>query len=99
MLCVVVMLLRLNPRIGQVVDLDRKAQISGRRLYNLSNFQNRELLRELIEHPALPPCSGIQTCDLDAAYRVADIQKSARLPALAVYGKGLPSHGLNAETV
>src|ERR1700733_8680323 len=97
MLCVVVMLLRLDPGIGQMIDLDRKPQISGRRLYDLSNFQNRELLGELIEHPAVPPCRGIQACDFDATHRVADIQKSARLAALAAFGKVLAGHRLSAD--
>ena len=46
-----------------------------------------------------PLSRGIQTRDLDAAHGVANIQKTARLAALAVNRERMPDGRLNAEAI
>ena len=53
-------------------------------------LQHGKLLGELVEDPALARRGGVQARDLDALHRIANIEKAARLSALAVDGQRMP---------
>ena len=62
-------------------------------------FQHRELLRELVEDPAFSGARRIQAGQFDAAHGVANIEKAARLSALAVDRQRMAHGGLRAEAI
>ena len=65
----------------------------------LRQLQHRELLGELVEHAEFAGLGRMQAGDLDAAHRIANIQKAARLAALAVDRERMPDRRLHAEAV
>ena len=81
MLGVVVMLLGLDARGVDVLDLDGHAEVPRGLLHHVGQLQHRKLLRELVEDAAFPAAGRAQTRELDAADRVANIQESAGLAA------------------
>src|ERR671914_2930272 len=96
---VVVVLLLLDARVVEVLDLDLVAELGARPLRELGELEHGELLRELVEHAELAALRRVAHGQLDALERVADVEEAARLPALAVDGERVPDHGLHAEAV
>src|SRR5579863_525928 len=96
---VVVVLLGLHSRVGDMIDLDGKVQLLPRGLYHSRQVQNRKLFGELVENPALSLSRRIQTGNLDAAHGVPNIEKTAGLSSLAVNGERMPNGRLNAEAI
>src|ERR1700676_2027077 len=82
-----------------MVDFDPHAQLSRRGLHHMRDFHDRKLFRKLIEDPAFPAPSGVLACDLDAPYRIAQIQEAARLPALSIHGERMSHGSLDAKTI
>ena len=68
-------------------------------LHHFRQFQYGKLFGELIEHPALARVGRIQARQFDAAHRIANVQKPARLAALSIHGERMSRRGLHAETV
>jgi hypothetical protein len=81
---VVIVLFGFDARIGQMADFDVEVHFPAGGLHQVSQFQHRKLLRELIVDPAFSRARRVQTSQLDAADGVANIEVAARLPALAV---------------
>src|SRR6267143_3366010 len=81
--CVVVVLLRLYARVGDVVDFDRDAELSCGGLHQMRQFEDGKLFRELIIDTAFASGCRVVAGDLDAAHGIADIEETARLTALA----------------
>jgi hypothetical protein len=96
---VVVVLLRLDPRVGKAPHLDLVAELGPGSADELGQVRDRELLGELVENPELAELTGIRHGELDALERVADVEEAAGLPALAVDGEGVVDHRLDAEPV
>src|SRR5579862_2055622 len=96
---VVIMLLRLNARIGEVFHRDCHAQLFRGGLHHLRDFQYRKLFRKLVVYAAFTPSRGVQTGDFDAAYGITDVQESARLAALPINSERMSDNRLNAEAV
>src|ERR1700693_806308 len=99
MFSVVVMFLRLNPRIRQMIDLDRQAQLFSRLFHHLSNFQYGKLLGKLIEYTAFTTVGRVQACNLNATHRISNVQETAGLAALTVDGERVSYRCLHAEAV
>src|SRR5438445_12658649 len=99
MLGVVVMLLALHPRVGQMQQAGLQAvgragldDLLGQRL-------DRELLGELIEDAILAFGGRVLEGEPRAGHRVPDAEEAARLPALAVARSWQPECGLAATAV
>src|SRR5467141_4412602 len=99
MFCIVVVLLRLHARVGEVVDLHSDAEFSCGGLYQMRQFQDGKLFRELIVDPALASGCRVVTSDLDATHRVPNVEETACLSALPVNGERLADGRLYAETI
>ena len=96
---VVIMLFCLDARIGKMVDFDVHPQFFPDCFHHLRQFENRELLRELVVHSALAARGRILAGNLDAANRVSNVEKTTHLSALAVHGEWLANGRLHAEAV
>ena len=68
-------------------------------LHHVREIQHRELLRELVVDAALAARGRILAGNFDATHGVANIQKAARLSALAVHRQRLPDGRLHAKAV
>ena len=99
MLGVVIVLLGLNAGIGDVIDLHRHAKFLCGRFHHPGQIHNGELFGELVINAALAFASGVMTGNLDTPHRVPNIQKAARLPALAIDREWLADGRLHAETI
>src|SRR6267142_1650055 len=97
MFCIVVVLLRLHARVGEVVDLHSDAEFSCGGLYQMRQFQDGKLFRELIVDPALASGCRVVTSDLDATHCVPNVEETARLSAFPVNGERLADGRLHAE--
>ena len=80
-----------------MVDLEPDAGRGG--LDQVGELEDRELLGELVEDPALARLGRVETGQLDAAHGVADVDVAARLPALAVDRQRVLDRRLHAEAV
>jgi UDP-sulfoquinovose synthase len=96
---VVVVLFLLDPRVVDVLDLDRVAEVLGGMLDQVGEVDDRELLGELVEDPELAALGGVLDRQLDAVDRVADVEEAARLAAAPVDGERVADHRLQAEAV
>src|SRR2546430_14461899 len=97
MLRVVVVLFRLDARVGDVVDLDRDAHLFGGSFHKAREIHDGELLGELVVDAAFASRSWIVAGDLDAANRVANVQEAAGLSAFAVNSERLADGRLYTE--
>src|SRR5438270_13627316 len=93
------MLFTLDPRIRQVHDAGRQPMRGARLTDLLGEGLDRELLGELVEDPVLACGRRVLEREPDAGDRVADVEKAARLPALAVYRQRQAKRRLNAEAI
>src|SRR5271167_4563890 len=93
------MLLRLDAGIGQVVDSDLESRLFADGLHHFRELQDGELLRELVEDAEFTLLGGVVTRDLNATHGVANIQKAAGLPTLAVNRQRIIQRGLRAEAI
>ena len=96
---VVVVALRLDAGVREVLDLDRDVELGGRALHEVGQLRDRELLGELVEDPELAQVGRVGDRELHALKSVADVQEAARLPTLAVDGQRVADHRLHAEAV
>src|ERR1700733_255495 len=92
---VVIMRFGLDAGIGQVVDFDLEAHVLAGGLHFVREIENGDL----IEDSEFAGRGRMRTGDLDTADRVANVEEAARLPALAVHGKGMAHRRLRAESV
>src|ERR1700674_3079690 len=99
MFSVVVVLLRLHAWVGEVVDLHGDAEFFCGGFHQMRQLQDGKLFRELIVAPALASGCRVVTGDLDATYRVPNVEETARLSALPVNGEWLADGRLHAETI
>src|SRR6202021_4245865 len=76
-----------------------QSQVFSDRLNHPREFENRELLCELVVHPALAARGRILASDLDAANRIAYVEEATHLSALAVHGKWLADRRLHTKTI
>src|SRR5882672_11514438 len=97
--CVVVVLLGLDARVGNVIDLDGNSNFPCSSFYKMGQIQDRELLCKLVVDPAFVLGSRVVASEFDASHRITNIEEAARLPALAVDGEGLSDGCLDAETI
>src|SRR4051812_23899223 len=72
---VVVVLLLLDARVLDVLELDLVAELGSGALRELRQLEDRELLGELVEHAELGALRGIADRELDALQRVADVEE------------------------
>src|SRR4029453_11799040 len=96
---VVVVLLHLDARVGEILHLDLVAELLPRLAHELRKLGDRELLGELVEDAELTLRRRVRDGQLDALERVSDVEKAARLAALAVDRERVADHCLNAEAV
>src|SRR5208283_3760237 len=96
---VVIVLLSLDTRIRQVLDLNLESHLFPGDFHHLGKLQDSELLRELVEHAELALLGRVEACNLDAAHGVANIQESARLSTLSVNRERVSQGRLGAETI
>src|ERR1700722_76166 len=99
MLRVVIVFFRFDSGIGKVGYFHVQTDFRSGFLNDLRKFQNRKSLRKLVVTPALPGRSGIQTRELQATDRIADVQEAALLAALAVPRQRMTNYRLDAEAV
>src|SRR5258708_7590366 len=99
MLCVVIVLLGFHARIGNVIDLDGHAKFFRRGFHHARQLHDRELFGELVVYAAFALSGRIVARDLDAPDRVANVEESARLTALAIDRERLADGGLHAEPI
>src|SRR5436309_3157970 len=99
MFCIVIVLLGLNARIGNVIDLHRHAKFVCGRFHYPGQVENGELFGELVVNPALAFGGRVMTGNLDTSHGVSNVEEAARLPALAVDSERLADGCLHAETV
>src|SRR3954447_11539047 len=96
---VVVVLLELDPWVGDVLDLDVVAELGAALLHELGELGDRELLGELVEDAEVAEVGRVLGGELDAAQRVADVEEAAGLASLPVDGQRMADDGLHAEAV
>src|SRR6185437_10552267 len=96
---VIVVLFLLKTRIGEVVEFDAEAQFGGLLADQLRQFEDAELLGELVVHAHFAARGGVEDAELDAAQGIADIQEPAGLPPFAVDGKRIAANCLHTEAV
>src|SRR5579859_3902223 len=99
MLGVVIVLLGFDPRIGQVINRHVEAKTPARDVYQLRQFEDGELLRELVEDAELSSGRGIEASQLNTTNGVSDVEEAASLAAFAVDRDGMFDGGLHAEAV
>ena len=99
MFCIVIVLLCLNARIGNVIDLHRHAKFVCGRFHYPGQVENGELFGELVVNPALAFGGRVMTGNLDTSHGVPNVEEAACLPALAVDSERLADGCLHAETV
>src|SRR5437588_4556390 len=99
MFCIVIVLLGLNARIGNVIDLHRHAKFVCGRFHYPGQVENGELFGELVVNPALAFGGRVMTGNLDTSNGVPYVEEAACLPCLAVYRERLADGRLHAETV
>src|ERR1022692_4106494 len=93
---VVVVVVKLDAWVIQVLDLDRVRAAPGD---GLGDLGDRHGLGHLVEDPELAPVGRILAGDLDTADGVPDVDDAAGLAAVAVNGQWLAQHGLDNEPV
>src|SRR6267143_326733 len=96
---VVIVLLGLDTRIRNVIDLNRHAKFSCGGFHHVCQVQNRKLFSELVVNTALTFGGGVMTSNLDTSDRVPDVEESARLPALSVDRERLADGCLYAKSI
>src|SRR3989344_1764915 len=96
---VIVMLFLFGPRIRDVINIHRQPDRFRRCFDQVGDLIQRELFSKLIENTELSSFCRIKGSELDASQRIADIQITTSLAALAVYSKRKPAAGLHNETV
>src|SRR5579864_1563774 len=99
MLGIVIVLFGFDARIRKMVNFDVHSQFFADCFYHLREFENRELLRELVVNSALAARGRILASDLDTANRIAYVEETAHLSALAVHGKRLTDGRLYAKAI
>src|ERR1035438_2235720 len=87
MLGVVIVLLQLDARVGNMFDGDVEPLAIANLLHQVGQVEHAELLGELVEYPVFALCRWALDGDLNAPQRVANVQKASGLPALAIDGK------------
>src|SRR5437667_409731 len=93
------MLLSLHARVGDVIDFDGEAELSSGGRHQMRKVEDGKLFRELIIDAALGSRRRIVAGDLDATHRVANVEETARLSALAVNREGLSDGRLNTKAI
>src|SRR5260370_42033073 len=99
MLCVVIVLLGFHARIGDVIDLDGHAEFFRRGFHHAGQIKNGELFGELVVYAAFALSGRIVARELDAPDRVANVEASAPLTAIAIGRWRLADAGLHAEPI
>ena len=93
---VVVVLGLLDPRVLQVLDLDRAGEALGDLVRDLAD---RVALGHLVEDTELTGVGRVLHREPDALDRVPDVEQPPGLPAGAVHRQRLAEHGLDDEPV
>src|SRR5215469_10614589 len=93
------MLLGFNARIRNMVHFDGHAHLPRGTFHQVSQVHDGKLFGELVVNAAFASRRGVVTGNLDAAYGIANIQKSTRLAAFAVNRERLADGCLYTETV
>ncbi len=96
---VVIVLLGLHPRIGNVIDFHGDAHLFRGPFHHVRQVQHGKLFRELVVNAALALFRRVLAGDLHAAHRVSNIQEAPRLSALAIHRQWLPDGRLHAEAI
>jgi len=96
---IVIMLLRFNARILQMVNFHHKVGPFAARFDQLGQLQNVENFRKLVENSVFTRPGIIENRQLYAAKRVSDIKKASQLTATAVDRERNSGDGLDAEPI
>src|SRR5262249_38984023 len=96
---IVVVLLALDARICDMIDLYRKAQSERDALDAFGQFKHAEAFSELVEDTVLARRRWVKDAQRDAVQCVTDIQVATRLTALAVHSEPMPSDCLDTEAI
>src|ERR1700730_1537504 len=99
MFSVIVMLFGLNAWIRDVVNFHFGPKIFPGFLYFQGDFQNRELLGELVVYTTFSPGCRMKAGEFNAADGIPNIQKSSSLAALSIHGQRLADGRLYAKTI
>src|SRR3989440_1661136 len=93
------MLLGLHSWVGEVIDFDDDVELSCGGLYEMGQFEDGKLFRDVIRDAALASGCRVATGDLDATHGVANVEETARLSSLAVNGERLSDGRLNTKAI
>src|SRR4051794_35131769 len=96
---VVVVLLALDARVVEMVDFDVEADLPSGLLDQLREFEDGELLGELVEDAELSGGGRVERRELHAAKRVDDVEEPPRLPSGPIDRQRMSDHRLEAEAV
>src|SRR5215210_9034615 len=96
---VVVVVILLDARVLDALHPGLDAELVRGVHHQLGELPDRELLRELVEAPHLAALGGVFHRELDAAYRVADVEVTPRLGTVAVDRERVAYGRLHAEAV
>src|SRR5579875_3426851 len=96
---IIVMGFRLDPGILEVLQFDAQTEFFALPFHKFRQFQDAEDFRKLVKDAILTHCRRIKQRQLHAAQGVPDIEETAFLFPLAIYGERNASHSLNAEPI
>ena len=99
MVGIVVVILGLDARIGQVLDFDVQAERAAHALDAIGQFIDRECLRELVKNPQLARIDRVLDREANAIQRVLEVEIAAGLTTRSIHSQRVPRDSLHDEAV